>query len=259
MCSCPRLAGEFIIQGLRRSEAKGLGGGSALWPLSRWRDPLRTRPLLGDRRITHVQPACIGQSNPVSSWFARLDLSSASAAERRAVQKVSDLLDQLQPARLDPAKQTVEVSDRETWVTLRHDSEPELEIRFVLSDGWINFYGVMGHDEAYSTSSEAPDAWESETIDILADLLLADYKLEVYELWGKPWRDVVTIGEPYLKKTFSSGSFAALVLPLQRWATRVETRRASFECRGVRPAGSSGSAPEWPLLERRLPRSTVPL
>ena len=44
----------------------------------------------------------------------------------------------------------------------------------------------MGHDEAYSTSSEEPDAWESETIDILADLLLADYTFDTYELWGSP-------------------------------------------------------------------------
>lgn len=178
----------------------------------------------------------------MSSWFARFDRSSASVAVRRVVHKVSDLLDHLQPARLDPAKQTVEVSGRETWVTLRHDSEPELEIRFVLVDGWVNFYGVMGHDEAYSISSEEPDSWESETIDILADLLLADYTLDTYELWGKPWRDVLTIGEPY-QKSFSSGSLAAL-LPLQRWATHVETRNASFECRGARPAGPSLGAPE---------------
>ena len=129
--------------------------------------------------------ACIGQSVPVSSWFARLDLSSASAVDRRVVQKVSDLLDHLQPARLDPAKQTVEVGERETWVTLRHDSEPELEIRFVLIDGWVNFYGVMGHDEAYSDSSEEPDAWESETIEILADLLLADYTLRHLRALGE--------------------------------------------------------------------------
>lgn len=102
------------------------------------------------------------------------------------VQKVSDLLDHLQPARLDPAKQTVEVNGRETWVTLRHDSEPELEIRFVLCDGWVNFYGVMGHDEAYSDSDDPEDAWESETIDILGDLLLADYTFDTYELWGGP-------------------------------------------------------------------------
>lgn len=179
----------------------------------------------------------------MSSWFARLDLSSASAVDCRVVQKVSDLLDHLQPARLDPAKQTVEVGERETWVTLRHDSEPELEIRFVLIDGWVNFYGVMGHDEAYSDSSEEPDAWESETIEVLADLLLPDYKLDTYELWGKPWRAVLTIGDPY-HKTFSSGSLAALLLPLQRWATRVETRGASFECRGARPAGLPQGAPE---------------
>ena len=46
---------------------------------------------------------------------------------------------------------------------------------------------------------EEPDAWESETIDILADLLLADYTLDTYELWGKPWRDVLAIGDPYHK------------------------------------------------------------
>jgi len=113
----------------------------------------------------------------------------------------------------------------------------------VLSDGWINFYGVMGHDEAYSTSSAAPDAWESETIDILADLLLADYTFDTYERWGKPWRDVLTISEPY-RRTSSSGSLAALLLPLQRWATHVETRRASFECRGARPEASSRNAPQ---------------
>lgn len=178
----------------------------------------------------------------MTSWFARFDLSSASDAVRRVVHKVSDLLDHLLPARLDPAKQTVEVSGRETWVTLRHDSEPELEIRFVLVDGWVNFYGVMGHDEAYPISSEEPDSWESETIDILTDLLLADYTLDTYELWGKPWRDVLTIGEPY-QKSFNSGSLAAL-LPLQRWATHVETRNASFECRGARPTGPSLGAPE---------------
>lgn len=86
----------------------------------------------------------------MNSWFAELDLSGTSDAQQRVIRGVSDLLDELQPTRLDPAQQVVEREDGETWVKLQHDSAPWMEIRFVLSDGWVNFYGVMGHDEAYS-------------------------------------------------------------------------------------------------------------
>ena len=112
---------------------------------------------------------------------------------------------------------------------------PELEIRLVLCGSWANFYGVMGHDEAYSGSHESPDAWEAETIDILADLLQAPYTFDAYELAGKRWREDLTIGRPYYIQTFSSGPSLASFLPLRRWATRVQTRSSSFECRGSRP------------------------
>ena len=174
----------------------------------------------------------------MTSWFARQDLSLTSPAERGVVRMVSDLLDQLQPARLDPAEQVVEVDEGETWVKLRHDRDPALEIRFVLSDGWVNFYGVMGHDEAYSERAEAPDDWESDTIDILAELLLAEYTFDTFELRGRLWREVLTIGEPY-NHVFITGPPPASLLPLQRWARLVETRRSSFECRGIRVSSTN--------------------
>ena len=179
----------------------------------------------------------VRHSRGVTSWFARQDLSLTSPAERRVVRMVSDLLDQLQPARLDPAEQVIEIDDGETWVKLRHDRDPALEIRFVLSEGWINFYGVMGHDEAYSERAQAPDAWESETIDLLADLLLAEYTFDTYELRGRLWREVLTIGEPY-NHVLIAGSRPASLLPLQRWAHLVKTRHSSFECRGTRVSSS---------------------
>jgi hypothetical protein len=171
----------------------------------------------------------------MSVWFGRTEIDEASAAHQRVVRSVAALLDQLQPARLDPARQVVELNGGETWVHLRHDSEPELEIRLVLCGSWANFYGVMGHDEAYSGSDESPDAWEAETIDILADLLQAPYTFETYELAGKSWREDLTIGRPYYIQTFSSGPSLASFLPLRRWATRVQTRSSSFECCGSRP------------------------
>jgi hypothetical protein len=180
----------------------------------------------------------IRHSGPVSPWFARLDLSEASAAQRRVVQRVCDLLDQLQPARLDPAHQVVEPVDGETWVKLRHDSDPSLHIEFVLSGGRVNFYGVMGHDEAYSASPEPADAWESETIDILADLLQSPFTIETYTLGGKPWREIVTVGEPY--NLALTGGHAYGLRPLQRWATRTDSRHASFECRGARASQRDG-------------------
>ena len=170
----------------------------------------------------------------MSVWFARTEIGEAPAAHQRVVGAVTGLLDQLQPARLDPALQVVELDGGETWVNLRHDSEPELEIRLVLCGNWANFYGVMGHDEAYSGSGESPDAWELETIDILADLLQAPYTFDTYEVAGKSWREDLTIGSPYYIKTFSTGPSLASFLPLRRWATRVQTRSSSFECRGSR-------------------------
>lgn len=169
----------------------------------------------------------------VTRWFARVDLSAASDAQKRVVQQVCDLLDQLQPARLDPTQQAVEPDRGETWVKLRHDSEPWLEIQFVLSDGWVNFYGVMGHDEAYTVRPGPADAWESETIDILANLLQSDYFVDSYELRGKPWRDVVTIGHPY-NRTWTLLKLRVSALPLGRWARHTDSRRATFDCRGTR-------------------------
>ena len=53
----------------------------------------------------------------VNGWFARLDLSGASDAQQRVIQRVIDLLDELQPARLDPALQVVKPEQGETWVS----------------------------------------------------------------------------------------------------------------------------------------------
>ena len=103
----------------------------------------------------------------MDAWFATVDLSKASVAGRRVFDQVTKLLDLLQPARLDPSDQIVVFEDGETWIKLQHDSEPLLKIEFVLNDGWVNFYGVMGHDEAYSTHAEPDDSWEAETVDIL--------------------------------------------------------------------------------------------
>lgn len=50
----------------------------------------------------------------VSSWFATVDLSRTSVAGRRAFGQVANLLDQLQPARLDPSDQTVVFEEDET-------------------------------------------------------------------------------------------------------------------------------------------------
>lgn len=58
----------------------------------------------------------------------------------------------------DPARQAVERDRSKTWVTLRHDAEALLEITFVLSEGWVNFYDVMAHDGACSVGSEPTDS-----------------------------------------------------------------------------------------------------
>ena len=170
----------------------------------------------------------------MSVWFAQAEIGQAPAAHQRVIGAIAQLLDQLQPARLEPSRQVVELDGGETWVKLQHDSEPELEIRLVLCGNWANFYGVMGHDEAYSDSDESADAWELETIDILADLLQAPYTFATYEVAGKTWREDLTIGKPYYIKTFFTGPSLASFLPLRRWANRVQTRRLSFECRGSR-------------------------
>ena len=112
-----------------------------------------------------------------------------------------------------------------------------MEIRFVLSDGWVNFYGVMGHDEAYSARPEPRDAWESETIDILADLLQSRVTVDTYTLQGKPWREVVTIGDPYNQTSIELISLASF-LPLNRWAKHAGSRSATFECRATRVSTS---------------------
>lgn len=174
------------------------------------------------------------QGGGVSSWFAKVDLTRSSAAGRRVFDQVSDLLDHLQPAWLDPSDQTVAFEEGETWIKLRHDSEPLLKIEFVLNDGWVNFYGVMGHDEAYSTRAEPPDSSETETVEILSDLLLSDYTIDTYGRRGKRWREVVGIGPPY-NLTISRSLFP-LRLPGQK--VRLETQHASFECRGARPAST---------------------
>lgn len=174
------------------------------------------------------------QGGAVSSWFASVDLARASAAGRRVFDQVSDLLDHLQPARLDPSDQTVVFAEGETWIKLQHDSEPLLKIEFVLNDGWVNFYGVMGHDEAYSTGAEPPDSWETETIDILSDLLLSDYAIDTYRRRGERWREVVDIGPPY--NLVISGPLFPLRLLGKK--VRLETQHASFECRGARPAST---------------------
>ena len=133
----------------------------------------------------------------VPSWFGSADLSETTEAQRRVIAGVDELLAQLQPARLDRAQTVVELEGGETWVKLVHDSEPWMEIRFVLNDGWVNSHGVMGHDEAYSPRRESRDGWEADTIDIVADLLQSRFTTETYTLRGKPWREVLNISAPY--------------------------------------------------------------
>lgn len=175
----------------------------------------------------------------VDHWFARLDLSLATTAQRNLLDAVGALLDELRPAHLDPTEQRVGPDRGETWIELRHDTEPELMIELVLSDGWVNFYGVMGHDEAYSTRADPEDAWQVETVEILRELLVADYTIETFELRGKPWREVVTIRTGSETRSMTTASSAwALLLPLGRWASRTGSRRASFGCR------TEGRAPE---------------
>lgn len=155
------------------------------------------------------------QDGGVTSWFAQRDLSETSEAQQRVIQGVENLLDQLQPARLDPAQQIVEREQGETWVKLQHDAEPWMNIRFVLSDCWVNFYGVMGHHEAYSPRPEPPDAWEADTIDIVADLLQSTFTTETYTLRGKPWREIVTVSAPYERTSTELRSLTS-GLPLGR-------------------------------------------
>lgn len=169
----------------------------------------------------------------MTSWFGTVDLRGTTQAQRRVIREVDVLLSELQPARLDRAHTVVERSDGETWVKLVHDSEPWMEIRFVLSDGWVNFYGAMGHDEAYSPRPEPADQWEAETISIVADLLQSTFTIESYTLRGRPWREVIAISAPYDMTLVDLKSLIS-PLPLSRWARPTKTRRASFECRGSR-------------------------
>jgi len=171
----------------------------------------------------------------VTEWFARLDLSGAPAPHQRVIGHVSELLDQLQPARLNPGHQTVVFDQGETWVKLRHDSEPWLKIEFGVSGSWVNFYGVMGDDEAYPAHTDAGDQWETDTIDILADLLQADFSVETYTVGGRPWREVVTIGAPYHRTSAEARSLMG-ALPLNLWARHTGSQHATFECLGSRPS-----------------------
>lgn len=173
---------------------------------------------------------------PVNTWFARLDLSDTSEPQQRVVRGVVELLDELQPARLDTSRSVVERERGETWVKLRHDAEPWLEIEFVVNDGWVNFYGVMGHDEAYSPRPEPRNGWEADTIAIVSDLLQSTFTREIHTLQGKPWRETLTISAPY-ERTSTELKSATAVLPLGRWAQRSGTRSASFGCRGSRLSG----------------------
>ena len=170
----------------------------------------------------------------VTNWFARLNLSDASEAQQRVVQGVVDLLDELQPARLDTSRSVVERAGGETWVKLRHDAEPWLEIEFVVNDDWVNFYGVMEHDEAYSLRPEPPDGWEAETIDVVSDLLQSTFTREFCTRRGKPWREKLIISAPYDRTSTELKSLAA-VLPLGGRAQHPATHSASFECHGSRP------------------------
>ncbi|WP_157720039.1 hypothetical protein [Microlunatus sagamiharensis] len=171
----------------------------------------------------------------MTTWFARLNFSGASEAQQRVVQGVVALLDELQPARLDTSRSVVERERGETWVRLRHEAEPWLEIDFVVTDGWVNFYGVMGHDEAYSPRPEPRDGWEAETIDILSDLLQSTFTREIQTRRGKPWREKLIISEPYDRTSTELKSLAAL-LPLGGRAQHPDIQSASFKCRGSRPS-----------------------
>jgi hypothetical protein len=145
----------------------------------------------------------------MTAWFAEYDLSGASPDQLDVVNRIVGLLDELAPARLDRGAQSVnyDAEGDQTWATLQHNSDPVLEIRIVVSDGWANFYGVIGHDEAYSDDAvdKSPDGWKKEALDILADLLIADYTVCTFTLAGRFWRDEVSIGEP-VNRRFVEGS-----------------------------------------------------
>ena len=79
----------------------------------------------------------------------------------------------------------------------------------------------MGHDEAYFTQAESHDFWEAEPVDILADLLQADYTIDTYERRGKRWRKVVDIGAPYNVTFLAVAGTAAMAGKPARDPTRI--------------------------------------
>ena len=164
----------------------------------------------------------------MTKWFSRYELGETSDVQRGIIDSVGELLEQLQPRRLDPAQQSVARDRGETWIKLQHDSHPGLAIDLVLTDGWVNFYGVMGHTEAYSDSTTTLQA---ETIEILSQLLRADYTFETYSFLGRPWREVTTISGTY-EMAMVSGlrSPVSALLPLRRSTTLTRSRRVTFEC-----------------------------
>ncbi len=165
-------------------------------------------------------------------WFTELQLSDASTTQQRIVQRVTELLEALQPARLRADQQSAALAHDGVTFTLRHDSEPWLRIEAAIGDDDAQFHGVMGHEETYSAG--VPGQGGEDALEVLADLLQASYTRETSTLRGKPWRIVTHIGPPACVTVTASDAGVLGFLPLGPWARPRDRCFASFECRNPR-------------------------
>jgi hypothetical protein len=122
-------------------------------------------------------------------WFGTVDLREASRAGRRAVAALARLLDQLRPTRLERDRSRAGVNNHETSILLAHQSEPMADIEIVVAElGWTNVYGPHGHEEVYGVGADS-DEWETEFVDIMAEILQGQYEIKVGG-WRSPRRQV---------------------------------------------------------------------
>lgn len=168
----------------------------------------------------------------MAPWFSELDLTHATAPQRRIVRRVARLLDTLQPARLLPHEQEAELAAPDgVEFLLRHDTAPWVTIEAWIAPDEAGFFGMLT-DETYSLKYSGQG--EDGAIALLADMLTAPYSYEWFTVGGRPWQMVINRGSPAdFTDRVPQGLWGSL--PLNRWARRADAEHASFECRQARP------------------------
>jgi hypothetical protein len=185
-------------------------------------------------------------SRRLGRWFGTVALNSKPPdAVSVMLTELVEMLDALNPSRLDPSRSMIRSSDH-GWVTpaqavevhLGHDIDNEADIDVVVGNDEALVSWLPTHEHVYPDDGSEERPWPKVVVDLLAAVLSGEYLVESHyrghRLVKSRLLDALTPTSPELSTTGSLFGW------LRWWGERrVEVRRLDY---GVRPQQTPSSS-----------------